>query len=1031
MTDIGAPERQTQRRVIRLFEDELGYKFLGDLSEQSNGNIITDQLERFLRAYHERDDGEVMIRRAVDEFEKTASNTSQSLYDRNKAVYALLRYGVKVKADVAAQNETVWLIDWKQPERNRFAIAEEVHVDPVDPRAHGKRPDLVLYVNGIALGVLELKRAKVSVAEGIRQNRDNQRKEFIEPFFSTMQLVMAGNDSEGLRYGTIGTTEKHYLTWKEPSDAPANPLDQALRQLCSKARLLELIHDFVVFDAGIKKLCRHNQYFGVRAAQPYVQRREGGIIWHTQGSGKSLTMVWLAKWVRENVRDSRVLIITDRTELDEQIEKVFFGVSEAITRVGSGAALISTLNAEAPWLLCSLIHKFGGKEDGEAVGDLEHFVADLRKALPKGFRVKGELFVFVDECHRTQSGKLHDAMKEILPGAVLIGFTGTPLLKADKRNSLETFGRYIHTYKYDEAVADGVVLDLRYEARDIDQRIGSQAKIDQWFEGKTRGLTPLAKAQLKARWGTMQKVLSSQSRLSMIVADILMDMENCDRLRSGHGNAMLVAGSIYEACKLYELFSKGPLKGKCGIVTSYVPRTAAIKGEDSGEGTTDALDKYAIYQQMLADWFDEPPEVAVKKAEDYEKAVKKKFIEEPGQVKLLIVVDKLLTGFDAPPATYLYIDKQMRDHGLFQAICRVNRLDGDDKEFGYIVDYKDLFHSLEGAIKDYTSGALDGYDKEDVAGLLKDRVAKGRERLEDALEAVRALCEPVEPPRDDQAFYRYFSASDRDNAEQLAASMPQRLALYQHVAALVRAYTNLANEMSEAGYGEREAAAIKDEVAYYENLRAQVKLHSGDAIDLKQYEPAMRHLIDTYIRAEEAETVAEFGDLTLIQLIVARGPAALDALPPSIRKHEGTTAETIENNVRRLIIDESPINPKYYEKMSQLLDGLIQQRREGAIDYQKYLAEVIELARKVQRGPSAGSYPPSLDTPTKRALFDSLGDEALVVKVDQAVRLSMQDDWRNSPIKARRVRLALAAILGEDDALLDRTLELIRHQHDY
>lgn len=207
MTDIGAPERQTQRRVIRLFEDELGYKFLGDLSEQSNGNIITDQLERFLRAYHERDDGEVMIRRAVDEFEKTASNTSQSLYDRNKAVYALLRYGVKVKADVAAQNETVWLIDWKQPERNRFAIAEEVHVDPVDPRAHGKRPDLVLYVNGIALGVLELKRAKVSVAEGIRQNRDNQRKEFIEPFFSTMQLVMAGNDSEGLRYGTIGQTQ--------------------------------------------------------------------------------------------------------------------------------------------------------------------------------------------------------------------------------------------------------------------------------------------------------------------------------------------------------------------------------------------------------------------------------------------------------------------------------------------------------------------------------------------------------------------------------------------------------------------------------------------------------------------------------------------------------------------------------------------------------------------------------------------------------------------------------------------------------
>ncbi|MFV8754117.1 type I restriction endonuclease subunit R [Nannocystaceae bacterium ST9] len=1034
MTGIGERERQTQRRVIRLFVDTLGYEYLGNLSETNNGNIIENQLENFLWAYQgysELDDGDALIRRAIAEFEKVAGNTSQSLYDRNKAVYGLLRYGIGVRPDVGAQTETVWLIDWKHPERNRFAIAEEVRVDPADPRAHGKRPDIVLYVNGIALGVLELKRAKVSVAEGIRQNLDNQKKEFIEPFFSTMQFVMAGNDTEGLRYATIQTPEKYYLTWKEPGSAGGNPLDQGLRQLCDKARFLELIHDFVVFDAGIKKLCRHNQYFGVRAAQPFVERREGGIIWHTQGSGKSLTMVWLAKWIRENVTNSRVLIITDRTELDEQIEKVFKGVAEDIARSKSGADLIAKLDASAPWLLCSLIHKFGGKEDGEAVGDIESFVEDLRKALPKGFRAKGELFVFVDECHRTQSGDLHEAMKSILPGAVFIGFTGTPLLKADKRKSVEIFGRYIHTYKFDEAVKDGVVLDLRYEARDIDQSITSQAKIDQWFEAKTKGLMPLAKAQLKARWGTMQKVLSSQSRLQKIVADILLDMENCDRLRSGHGNAMLVAGSIYEACKLYELFAKTALAGKCGIVTSYVPRAAAIKGEESGEGATDALEKYAIYQQMLAAWFGESPDDAVKKAEKYEKEVKKKFIDEPGQMKLLIVVDKLLTGFDAPPATYLYIDKQMRDHGLFQAICRVNRLDGDDKEFGYIVDYKDLFKSLEGAVNEYTSGALDGYDKEDVAGLLQDRIAMGKERLEAAFEAVRALCEPVEPPRDDQAFYRYFSSTERGDPAQLAANEPQRLALYKLTAALVRAYANLANEMSEAGYGESEAARVKAEVTYYEDLRAQVKLHSGDAIDLKQYEPAMRHLIDTYIRAEEAEKVSEFGDFSLIQLIVARGADALNALPAAIRNKPQAAAETIENNVRRLIIDESPINPKYYDKMSQLLDALILQRREGAIEYQEYLAKIVELARQAKQGPNTTSYSAALDTPAKRALFDNLGDETLAIKVDQSVRLSMQDDWRNSAIKTRRIRLGLAAILGEDDELLDRTLELVRNQNDY
>jgi type I restriction enzyme R subunit len=1034
MSGIGEKERRTQKRVAKLFVDKLGYEHLGDLSDGDNRNIIEGQLQHFLWAYQgysERENGEVLVHRAVAEVVKAAGNTALSLYDRNREVYRLLRYGVPVKTDVGARTETVRLIDWKNPAKNRFAIAEEVTVRPADARANGKRPDIVLYVNGIALGVLELKRSTVSVAEGIRQNLDNQKKEFIQPFFSTMQYVMAGNDTEGLRYGTIQTPEKYYLTWKEdapPGRATGNPLDRALRQLCDKARFLELIHDFVVFDAGTKKLCRHNQYFGVRAAQEHVRRREGGIIWHTQGSGKSLTMVWLAKWIRENVKDARVLIITDRTELDEQIEKVFKGIREEIHRTRSGADLIAELNATAPWLMCSLIHKFGGKEEG----DIQGFVEELTRAVPKDFRAKGDIFVFVDECHRTQSGDLHEAMKKLLPGAVLIGFTGTPLLKADKRKSVETFGRYIHTYRFDEAVKDGVVLDLRYEARDIDQRTVSQKKIDQWFEANTKGLTPLAKAQLKARWGTMQKVLSSKSRLETIKNDILLDMATKDRLKSGHGNALLVAGSIYEACKFYELFAGTPLAGKCAVVTSYAPRAADIKGEESGEGATDALEKYTIYRQMLADWFDEPPEKAIQKVEAFEKAVKKKFIDEPGQMKLLIVVDKLLTGFDAPPATYLYIDKHMRDHGLFQAICRVNRLDGDDKEFGYIVDYKDLFKSLEGAVADYTSGALDGYDREDVAGLLKDRVSKARERLEEALEAVRALCEPVEPPRDDEAFYRYFSSSEHANAAQLKANEPQRLALYTLTAALVRAYANLASEMTEAGYSDAEAAAIKAEVTFYENLRGQVKLHSGDAIDLKQYEPAMRHLIDTYIRAEESEKVSEFDDLSLVQLIVERGAEAVKALPAAIRKNENAVAETIENNVRKLIIDESPINPKYYEKMSLLLDALIAQRKQAALSYQEYLARIVDATRKIKAGPRAGVYPASLNTPAKQALYDNLGrDEALALKVDQAVRTVMQDGWRDNFLKRKRVRQAIAAALGNDEAPIDRTLELVKNQNDY
>jgi len=791
----------------------------------------------------------------------------------------------------------------------------------------------------------------------------------------------------------------------------AAPLDRQLSELCGKARLLEIIHDFVVFDAGAKKLCRHNQYFGVRAAQEFISHHEGGIIWHSQGSGKSLTMVWLAKWIRENRPDARVLIVTDRTELDEQIEKVFKGVNEDIYRARSGAGLIATLNATTPWLICALIHKFGGKGDDDA-GDVAGYIADVTRALPPNFKPKGDLYVFVDECHRTQSGELHKALTAILPDALFVGFTGTPLLKADKRKSVEVFGRYIHTYKFDQAVADGVVLDLRYEARDIDQRITSQKKIDEWFEAKTKGLTDLARAQLKQRWGTLRKVLSSQDRLEQIVADILFDMSTRPRLMDGRGNAMLVSGSIYQACKIYELFSKTELAGKCAIVTSYKPSPTDIKGESTGEGMTERLRQYDIYRTMLADWFDEEPDKAVNRAEEFEKAVKKKFIDEPGQMKLLIVVDKLLTGFDAPAATYLYIDKQMRDHGLFQAICRVNRLDGDDKEYGYVIDYKDLFKSLEGAVQDYTSGALDGYDRQDVAGLLEDRLTKAKEHLEETREAIKALCEPVEAPRDTAAYLRYFCAADSGNANQLKENEPRRLALYKLTAALLRAYAGVATELADAGYAATEIEALRAAVDHYSKARDEVKLASGDYIDLKMYEPAMRHLIDTYIRAEESAKISAFDDLSLIQLIVERGAAAVEQLPKGIRDNKDAVAETIENNVRKLIIDESPINPKYYEKMSGLLDALIEQRRNGVIEYERYLATIADLTRQAKRPGDNALYPAALDTAARRALYDNLArDEARALAVDRAVRESRQDDWRANHVKVKKVRNAIRAAL--------------------
>jgi type I restriction enzyme R subunit len=507
------------------------------------------------------------------------------------------------------------------------------------------------------------------------------------------------------------------------------------------------------------------------------------------------------------------------------------------------------------------------------------------------------------------------------------------------------------------------------------------------------------------------------------------------------------------------MFDKTDLHGRCAIVTSYVPSAAKIKGEESGEGETENLEKYAVYQEMLAEWFNEPPEKVVSKVEKFEQQVKKKFVEEPGQMKLLIVVDKLLTGFDAPPATYLYIDKQMRDHGLFQAICRVNRLHGDDKEYGYIIDYKDLFKSLETAVRDYTSGALDGYDREDVAGLLKDRLEKARERLEETREAVKALCEPVEPPRDAPAYLRYFCAQEPGNADQLKANEPTRLALYKHVAAFIRAFANIANELSEAGYSSGEIDTLKKEADHYEKVRSEVKLASGDYIDLKMYEPAMRHLIDTYIRAEESEKISTFDDMSLVQLIVERGPDAVNSLPEGLRQNKEAVAETIENNVRRLIIDEQPINPKYYERMSQLLDALIEQRRQAALDYQKYLQQIVELTKKIKNPTEGSAYPASLSTNAKRAFYDNFGrNEALALAIDSAILASRQDDWRGNIFKIRRVKNAIKAAIepfnlamtgqssgfsGEQPApfsgkqadsvesLAEQALELAKKQHDY
>lgn len=1040
MSRIGQPERATQDRVLTLFRDELGYRYLGDWTDRvGNSNVEEDLLSAWLaRSGHEP----AQISAALYKLRIEAYNHSRRLYDNNQEVYKLLRYGVKVKTEAGKLTETIQLINWHEPEQNDFAIAEEVTLKGNLER----RPDIVLYVNGIAIGVLELKNGRKSIGNGIRQNLSNQQTEFNAWFFSTVQLIFAGNDSEGLQYGTIGTEEKYFLKWKEDeADNSRFKLDKYLLRMCRKDRLIELMHDFVLFDGGVKKLPRVHQYFGIKAAQAHVREKKGGIIWHTQGSGKSIVMVLLAKWILENNPNARVAIITDRDELDKQIARIFTAAGEDIKRTSSGHDLMKQLGQARPRLLCSLVHKFGLK----GVADFDAFIKEL-EAQPSS--TVGEVFVFVDECHRTQSGKLNRVMKALMPNAVFIGFTGTPLLKKDRQTSLEVFGGYIHTYKFSEGVEDEIVLDLLYEARDIDQRLGSQHKIDAWFEAKTRGLNDWQKDELKSQWGTMQKVLSSRSRMDRVVNDIIFDFSVKPRLSSKRGNAILVASSIYEACKYFNLFQKTLFKGRCAVVTSYNPLTRDVTQEETGANTeTDKQLIYKTYTELLKDVEANP---GMSRTETYEEWAKALFIKEPANMQLLIVVDKLLTGFDAPSCTYLYIDKSMQDHGLFQAICRVNRLDGEDKDFGYIVDYKDLFKKVENAIAVYTSELDHSAGGADPEVLLQDRLTRGRERLDNALEALDLLCEPVEPPKGELEHIHYFCGNTEIPAA-LQEREPQRVALYKSTVALVRAYANIADELERAGYSGADIGRIKTQLGKYLNLREIIRKASGETLDLKPFEADMRHLIDTYIEADEPRKISPFDNMGLLELIVKTGIAeAIASQLAGLKGNRDAIAETIENNVRRKIIKEHLSDPAYYERMSALLDEIIALRKAKAIEYEEYLRRVAALAQRVAAGQEEDTPELLKSSPALRALYNNLqtigvaataadvaegrveytatGDPVLdlAVRIDYEVKRVRPDGWRGVRAREQVIKAALFEVL-RDEAGVERIFPIIEAQGEY
>lgn len=1018
-------ERDYQNALVKRFQEELGYTYLGNWQYAkgatvnnmgvANSPILDDEIRSFLK---EQGRTEMQIEDVLVKLKDKArlgDSKMSSLIQCNTDLYDTLIMGIKSQPSPEENHEDVMFFDFDHPQNNHFAIAEEVsYIDPL--LGKNKRPDIVVYVNGIALAVIELKRSLVNYEEGIKQHLSNER-DFIPSFFTTTQFTIASNDDVEFRYGTIGTPLAFWCKWKRDTNKVGDTITEkeAYRLFFNKENFMFFFHYGVLNDGGIKKVLRPHQIYAIKAAAKRMPQKESGVIWHSQGSGKSLTMVALASYIQKNFSNPRVVVITDRKELDLQLAGTFVKGGNKLHHAESCSDLLDTLNKGDEWLICSLIHKFGAhnhndeaeKDESGTKVSLDEYLNELQTIIAKKygnhFSVKGDnIFVFVDECHRTQSGRLHEAMRAIMgKDVMLIGFTGTPLLKKDKGNpynaiksmSERTFGPYIHKYLHKQAVEDKVILDLQYEYRNVEQQLTSKEKVDQKLAALTAGreLTPEQKQMVEERWATMERIYSTKERIERIGYSILDDL-NYGLLKHDWCNAMLIAGSIFQAYRYYKFFSSSDLKGRCAVVTSYDPTDSDIANNSADNNkTTEAKFKY--------DWAKKSfEEAGVKNADEYEKWAKELFVKRPAQMKLLIVVNKLLTGFDAPCATILYIDNEIKDHTLFQAVCRVNRL-GEDikddkgdiivkthKEFGRIVDFKNLFNSIENVVTKFNDGSgFEGLDDVDIDGLLDSAVNKCKEKLLAVTEAYEGLKTIWESKslNDLEALSEYY-IKEYDGEE---PAQTRRNIMYSITGSMVTAYNNMSDYFSKTDLTAEQInhfASLSREAG---TVQRKVKQKSGDDFDPKTLDPDMRQLLDQHIRAEDAETfIPSSADFSFLDHINDNTDVE-EATEKAIHEAGGNAngaAEAIEGKARRVNTDWNSGDAEEYRLFSDKLQALLEELKARNATAKEKIEALIEHIKAIKHGNDA---PSDLANRRSKALWNNRATWHAPEDKDETIRI--------------------------------------------